>query len=202
MRCGALGGTFDPPHLAHLVLAAVARQQLRLDRVVCIPAGEPWRKAEGHLSPPEARLRMLTAAVEPLPWAEVSAIEVERPGPTYAAETLRELTTGGDDDWWFIMGEDALADLPYWHEPRRLVSLARLAVASRPPRQLEISAQLRSLVPDIEQRIDVIEMPPLELSSTVLRRRIAAGEPTDVVLPEAVRRIADELGLYHRSDEG
>ena len=199
MRCGALGGTFDPPHLAHLVLATVARQQLRLDRVVCIPAGEPWRKAERHVGPPEARLRMLRAAVEPLPWAEVSPIEVERPGPTYAAETLGELTAA-DDDWWFIMGEDALADLPHWHEPRRLVGLARLAVAGRPPHQLEIPAQLRSLVPDIDQRIDVVDMPPLELSSSALRRRISAGQPTDVVLPEAVRRIAEELGLYRGSD--
>ena len=201
MRCGALGGTFDPPHLAHLVLAAVARRELHLDRVVCIPAGEPWRKAGRHVSSPQARLRMLRAAVAPLPWAEVSDIEVERSGPTYAAETLSELAGGGDDDWWFIMGEDALADLPYWHEPRRLVSLARLAVAGRPPHQLEIPAQLRSLIPDVESRIDVLDMPPLELSSTVLRERIADGQPTDVVLPEAVRRIAEELGLYRERDE-
>ncbi len=142
---------------------------------------------------------MLRAAVEHLPWAEVSDVEIERSGPSYAAQTLSELAADGDD-WWFIMGEDALADLPYWHEPRQLVSLARLAVAGRPPHQLEIPAQLRSLVPDIESRIDVVAMPPLELSSTALRGRIAAGQPTDAVLSEAVRRIADELGLYRDSD--
>ena len=201
-RIGVLGGTFDPPHLAHLVLAAAARASLRLDRVLLVPAGEPWRKAGREVSPPEARLRLVEAAAAALPWAEVSAIEVERPGPSYAVETFEALAAAEPDAaWWFLLGEDALADLPRWRDPRRLIALARFGLARRaegdggggePP---EVAAAYEAL-PGLRVRVDPVPMPRLAISASDLRGRVRRGEPTSPLLPAAVRRLADEMGLY------
>lgn len=198
-RTAILGGTFDPPHLAHLVLATNARHDLRLDEVVFVPAGDPYRKADRAVTSPEERLRMLRAAVADLPWATVSTVEVERDGPTYTTDTLEELARA-DGDWWFLLGTDALADLPHWKTPQRITELVRLGLALRPGRvdQMEIPAATLEAVPGIEDRIDSIEMPLLEISSTDLRTRISDGRPTNYLVPAAVRAVIDELGLYAR----
>ena len=200
MRVGVLGGTFDPPHLAHLVLAASARQALDLDRVLFIPAGEPWRKAEREVAPAEARLRMVEAAVADVPWAAVSAIEIERSGPTYTCETLEQLAAGEGGEWWLLLGEDALHDMPHWHEPARILAVARLAVARRrgdsQPVGEVATPELRALLPGVEERIDIVPMPLLEISSTALRERVREGGSTEFLLPAAVRAVIDELGLY------
>ena len=201
-RIGVLGGTFDPPHLAHLVLAAAARASLRLDRVLLVPAGEPWRKAGREVSSPEARLRLVEAAAAALPWIEVSAIEVERPGPSYAVETFEALAAAEPDAaWWFLLGEDALADLPRWRDPQRLMGLVRFGLARRgdieggePP---EVAAAYEAL-PGLRGRVDPVPMPRLAISASGLRERVRRGEPTSPLLPAAVRRLADELGLYRR----
>ncbi len=196
-----LGGTFDPPHLAHLVLAAAARRALALDRVLFVPAGEPWRKAGRDVSSASARVRMVEAAVAALPWAEVSTIEVERAGPSYSAETMEALAaahTGGGEpaEWWFILGSDALADLPNWHEPARLLAAARLALIRRPDGDIDVPATLLSAFPGIEARIDPVPTPALDVASTELRARIRSGRSTQHLLPEPVRAVIEELGLY------
>ena len=198
-RTGILGGTFDPPHLAHLVLATNARHDLQLDEVLFVPAGDPYRKADRAVSPPATRLRMVEAAVADLAWASVSPVETERDGPTFTTDTLKELGAAGGD-WWFILGTDALGDLPHWKEPRRIVELVRLGLALRPGQMdgLEIPEATRAAVPGIEARIDRIEMPLLEVSSTDLRQRVRDGRPTDYLMPAAVRAVVDELGLYAR----
>jgi nicotinate-nucleotide adenylyltransferase len=195
MRTGLLGGTFDPPHLGHLALAAAAQRALHLDRVLFAPAGDPYLKAAQGVSPPEARLRMVEAAVAPFSWAEVSTVDLDEPGPTYTAETLARLTAAGGE-WWFVVGEDVLVDLPSWREPARIIEYARLAVAARPPLEGRVPAATLAAVPGIEERVDWVELPPLAVSSTELRRRIAAGEWTDLWLPETVREVIDHLGLY------
>ena len=195
VRTGVLGGTFDPPHLGHLVLAAAARRVLDLDRVLLVPAGDPWRKNQQIVSPADLRVRMVRAAAEPAPWLEVCTLEVERRGPSYSAETLVQLAaTGGE--WWFILGADALADMPSWHEPARLTKGARLAVASRGEDGIEVSPELEAAVPGIEERIDLVAIFELRVSSTDLRARVRDGQPTEVLLPDAVRRVVDEAGLY------
>ena len=195
VRAGVLGGTFDPPHLGHLVLAAAARRALGLDRVLLVPAGDPWRKGDQAVSRADLRVRMVRAAAEPAPWLEVCTLEIERPGPSYSAETLVELAaTGGE--WWFILGADALADMPSWHEPARLTAAARLAVASRDEGGVEVPRELNEALPDIEARIDFVAMPELRISSTGLRARIRDGRATAVLLADAVRRVVDEAGLY------
>lgn len=198
MRTGVLGGTFDPPHLAHLVLGAAARRALHLDRVLFVPAGEPWRKADRGVTPAEVRVRMVEATIAPLPWAALSRIEVDRAGPSYAAETMEALAVEGEpsDEWWFILGADALADLPHWHEPDRLLAAARLAVAGRPSEAQDVPAEVLVRFPGIEARIDHVPMPPLDVSSTDLRARVREGRSTAWLLPEAVRAILDRERLY------
>jgi nicotinate-nucleotide adenylyltransferase len=199
LRRGLLGGTFDPPHVGHLVLAANARHDLQLDEVWFVPAGEPYRKAGRGVSPREVRLRMVEAQLAELPWAHVSTIELDRDGPTYTTDTLRELANDGGE-WWFILGSDALGDLPHWREPATITEQVRLALARRPGvGETEIPAETLRAVPNIESRIDEIEMPLLEISSTDLRQRVHDGRPTDFLVTPAVRAVIDELGLYRGS---
>ncbi|MFN8640054.1 MAG: nicotinate (nicotinamide) nucleotide adenylyltransferase [Dehalococcoidia bacterium] len=196
---GVLGGTFDPPHLGHLRLAEVAREHLRLDVVVFVPAGNPYRKAAQKGTPAHLRVRLLRAALEGMAWAEVSTVEVDTPGPSYSDETLALLAAarpGIDTGWWFIAGSDVLADLPHWHDPRRLVELARLAIAPRAPGGRHVPAATLHAIPGIEGRIDWLPLSPLDVSSTVVRNGIAAGDSSAGVLNPRVRSLIEELGLY------
>ncbi|MDP2328708.1 MAG: nicotinate-nucleotide adenylyltransferase [Dehalococcoidia bacterium] len=199
-RTGILGGTFDPPHLAHLALAEAARVALHLDRVIFVPAGDPWRKADREVSPAGARIALVQMAIEPYEWAGLSTVEVERSGPSYTADTIEELVAAGEPDeaWWFILGADALEDMAYWHEPRRIVARARLAVALRPGREDEplVTEALRAAVPGIDERIDLVPMVPTDLSATAIRAKVAAGESTEGLLDPEVRALIDGLGLY------
>ncbi|MGH7622738.1 MAG: nicotinate-nucleotide adenylyltransferase, partial [Gemmatimonadaceae bacterium] len=132
VRVGVLGGTFDPVHNGHLILAEQARVELALDLVLFIPAGEPWRKSQRAITPGSERLAMLRLAIEGNDGFGISDIELRRPGPTYTADTLETLAAERlDDEFWFIIGSDALADMPNWHEPERIVRHATLAVAPR-----------------------------------------------------------------------
>jgi nicotinate-nucleotide adenylyltransferase len=193
-RSGILGGTFDPPHLGHLVLAAAARRELALERVFFVPAGEPWRKRDSEIAPAEARRAMVAAAIESLAWTELSTIELERSGPSYSVETAQQLAADGGE-WWLILGGDALADLPHWHEPAALMATVRLAVAAREDFDGVPDALLK-LVPDAAARIDRVPMPSLAVASTELRARVREGRSTLGLVPEATRAVIDELGLY------
>jgi nicotinate-nucleotide adenylyltransferase len=197
-RIGVLGGTFDPPHLAHLAAGAAARATLRLDRVIFVTAGEPWRKAARPVTAAPLRLRLLRAALAPLgAWAEASGIEVERRGPSYTADTLAALGQERPADaWWFVLGADALADLPHWHRPDAIVRRARLAVVGRPGEPESLPPSVRDAVPGIEEAIDRVSMPRLAISSSELRERVRRGRSTAPLLPAEVRRLIDELGLY------
>ena len=163
-----------------------------------MPAGDPWRKAGRAVTPGAVRVRMVRAALEGLDWAEVSTIEVDRPGPSYITETLPllALREASDTDWWFILGDDALEDMLHWHEPDRLLELARLALIWRPPGVPTVPEAVRTRFPAIEQRLDVVTMPPLALSATEIRTRVHEGRSTEVLLSAAVRAVVDELGLY------
>ncbi len=203
MRVGVLGGTFDPPHFGHLRLAEGAREHLRLDVVVFVPAGNPYRKAARAVTPAPVRLRLLEAALAGVTWAQISTLEVDRPGPSYSDETLGQLIAErgvqgeSDDAWWFIAGSDVLADLPHWHDPRRLVELARLAIAPRPPLGRVVPPETLRVLPDIEGRIDWLPFAPLDLASTAVREEIASGGlGRKRWLPDRVGALIGELGLY------
>ncbi|MEZ4501921.1 MAG: nicotinate-nucleotide adenylyltransferase [Dehalococcoidia bacterium] len=195
MRRGVLGGTFDPPHLGHLVLGAAARRALALDQVLFVPAGDPYRKSDRRVTPAATRLRLIEAAVAPLSWARVSPIEVDREGPTYSWQTMLELGRDGGD-WWFIMGLDALVDLPNWDDPGKLPAVSRLGVASRRPLPDHVPDAVRDVVPDIDGVVDYVAMPPVDLSSTDLRARVSAGLSTEILVPEGVREIIEAERLY------
>lgn len=197
-RIGVLGGTFDPPHLAHLAAGAAARAALGLDRVLFVAAGEPWRKAARVVTAAPIRLRLLRAALAPLgAWAEASGVEVERRGPSYTAETLAALQLERPGAaWWFVLGADALADLPHWYRPDSIVARARLAMVGRPSEPESLPASVRDAVPGIEEAIDRVPMPRLAISSSDLRERVRRGGFTAPLLPAGVHQLIDELGLY------
>ena len=194
MRVGILGGTFDPVHVAHLILAECAREQLSLDEVLFVPAGEPWRKGDREITPAEHRLEMLKLAIAGNDGFGISDVELRRSGPTYTADTLEALAGERlDDEFWFIIGADALADLPNWHEPARIVSHARLAVAPRDVQDVNVAALN---LPGIASRSDQFDAPRLEISSSDIRVRAAAGASIRYLVPDAVARYISEHGLY------
>jgi len=192
---GILGGTFDPIHYGHLAIAEEVRVALRLDRVLIIPAGEQPLKIGKRMAPPEHRLAMARLACADNPLFEVSSIEVDRPGPSYTHVTLQLLHDQGLDNLYLILGADALADLPRWHETPRILTLARIVVVSRPGASVDLSV-LSQIFPALPERLILIEGPRLDISSTDLRQRVAQGRSIRYQTPDAVVAYIEAHGLY------
>jgi nicotinate-nucleotide adenylyltransferase len=194
---GILGGTFDPPHLAHLVIAEEAREVLGLSRVLFLPAGQPWQKAERAVTPGRIRLAMVDRAIAGNAAFAVDPREVERPGPTYTVDTLAALLAGGaPPDPWFILSAEALAGFATWHEPERLVALARLCVV---PRGTEPGAAVEAFLerfPGAAGRVAVLDGPRLAISSTGIRDRVRAGRSIRYLVPDGVAALIREYALY------
>jgi nicotinate-nucleotide adenylyltransferase len=190
LKLGVLGGTFDPIHIAHLLLAEQAREQLRLDRVLFIPAGDPWRKASRSVLPAAHRLAMTRLAIEGDGGFVIDECELRRDGPTYTVETLKELRVRcPDDDLYLLLGEDALADLPFWRDPEGIAENAIIVMAPRG------GVVLPELPFDMD-RVVRIEMPYLEISSTDLRERVRQGKSVRYLVPAAVEAYIREHQLY------
>jgi nicotinate-nucleotide adenylyltransferase len=198
MNLGVLGGTFDPPHIGHLMLAEEARLALSLGRVLFVPAGDPWRKVGRELSPPEHRLAMVRLAVGADPNYAVSTLEIEREGPSYTVETLTALheQLPADSELFFIVGQDSLADLPNWRQPQRIISLARLAVAARAAWESAQADALEKEVPGISQRLVWLDMPRIDISSTAVRERVRQGQSIRYWVPPPVEEYIRQHGLY------
>jgi nicotinate-nucleotide adenylyltransferase len=198
VRLGVLGGTFDPPHVGHLILAEEARTRLQLEKVLFAPAGDPWRKAGQEVTPVEHRLAMVRLLLASDPDFEVSTLEVEREGPSYTVDTLEALHQqyGPGLELYLILGEDALHDLPNWKEPARIISLAWLAVAPRPAERGWAMAGLEAAVPGLSERIVALPMPIIDISSTALRERARAGLSLRHLVPLAVEEYIRRHGLY------
>ena len=197
MRVGVLGGTFDPVHLAHLIIGEEARVQLELDRVLFIPAGQPWLKAGQVLSPAADRLRMVELAVEGNPQFQVGCQEVNRAGLTYTVDTLEALhqELGVDAKIVFIIGQDALAQFHRWKEPERLLLLCRLAVARRPGYDNFDRGAWQRLFSDAEEPA-FLAAPSIDISGTEIRRRAAAGGTLRYLVPDAVADYIKKRRLY------
>jgi nicotinate-nucleotide adenylyltransferase len=190
-RTGLLGGTFDPVHNGHLILARAALEEAALDRVIFMPTGHSWRKPDREIAPAEDRLAMLRLAVEADPLFEVSDMEVCRGGPTYTVDTLEELhALYPGDDIFFILGRDALMDMPSWRSPERIVELASFLVASRPG----VAQEDFRPVPGL--RVRRVAMPLVGISATDIRRRVGDGKPIDDLVPPAVAAYIRIHGLY------
>ncbi len=196
-RLGILGGTFDPVHHAHLVAAQEAHHQLELDRVLFIPAGAPPHKPNRPLSAAHHRLQMLELAIADQPHFAISRVDLDRPGPCYTVDTLALLRSewGPTPTFFFIEGADSLADIPTWYQPQRLLDLCELAVVERPGVELDL-LQLERQLPGITSRIQWVQMPLLEISSSGLRTRVRAGRPISYLVPPAVEAYIREHGLY------
>jgi nicotinate-nucleotide adenylyltransferase len=195
VKTGILGGTFDPIHIGHLILAESAREELGLGKVIFIPTGEPWRKAGRDVSDGAHRLAMADLAVQGNEAFQVSPMEVERPGPSYLYETLEELERDSPgDEMYFLLGADALADLPNWREPKRIVELATLAVARRG----ETTARPNpgSALKGLEARLVDIPMPEIGISATAIRQRVKSGKSIKFLVPAGVELYIGEQGLY------
>ena len=193
MRLGVLGGTFNPVHVGHLALARAARDELALDEVLFVVAGDPWRKAGRDIAPDQDRLAMVRLAVEGEPGFAVSTIELDREGPSYTADTLEALARERPDaELFFIVGEDALADLLNWRRPERIIELARLAVARRD----DVPPGAEEALPGLRERVVRLEMPIVEVSASEVRRRVRAGQPLEGLVPPPVAAYIREKGLY------
>lgn len=193
MRLGLYGGTFDPPHLAHLVAAERARDHLRLDQVWFVPCGTPALKG-----PPVAsaahRLEMTRLAVEERPEFVVSDIELCRGTVSYTIDTLRELCAAQAGEWWLLLGADALADFPRWRDPEQIAAMARLAAVDR--FGIELETVLARLPSALAERVDIVPMPRLQIASHELRADLAAGRSVRYLVPESVLAYALKHHLY------
>jgi nicotinate-nucleotide adenylyltransferase len=193
---GVLGSAFNPPHLGHLALAQEALWQLDLDEVVLVPTGEAPHKRIHDDPGRKLRLAMTRLAAADDPRFAVSTLEVEREGPSYTYETLELLAAEkGDPELVFVMGADAAVGFESWREPRRVVELARLAVARRAGiSEADVAATMRAV--DAAARVTMLEMPQFGVSSSAVRERAAAGRPLRYMVPEAVARFIEEKGIY------
>lgn len=189
-RIGVFGGTFDPPHVGHLVTAVNVRYELGLDVVLLVVANDPWQKSgERRVSPAADRLAMVAAAVGEVDGLEVSDIEVRRGGTSYTADTLRELaTTHPGAELVLVLGSDAAGGLPTWERHDEVREGATIAVVTRPGSE--------QATPPAGWRWVTVETPRLEVSSTDLRARVADGRPLDYLLTPAVIDVIARLGLY------
>jgi nicotinate-nucleotide adenylyltransferase len=198
VRAGVFGGTFDPIHLGHLAAARFIQTTLKLDKVIFVPAGQPWMKAGTPVSPVRDRVEMVRLAVARRESFELSTIEADRPGPSYAVDTMsmvrRQLGSGSD--LFFMLGSDALMDIGKWREPQRLIHLCQLVAFARPGSGLPGMGDLEAAVPGVSQRIVFVEVPHRDIQATDIRQRIAEGRSIQRLVPRAVERYILEHGLY------
>jgi nicotinate-nucleotide adenylyltransferase len=198
MRLGILGGTFNPPHLGHLVCAQEAQAQLGLDRVVLMPAGIPPHKDVAADPGAQARFDLCRLAIDGDERFAVSRLELDRPGRSYTVDTLRTLhDENPQDDLTFIVGGDMARSLPSWREPEAVLALATVAVAERAGVAREdVRGELRPLRAAAEGRVRFFDMPRLDVSSSQVRERVATGQPIRYLVPDAVAAAIAEHGWY------
>lgn len=190
-----MGGTFDPLHHGHLVTAEEALWQFHLDEVVFVPTGQPWMKADREVSPAEHRYLMTVIATASNPHFSVSRIEVDREGPTYAVDTLRELRQqrAGDVELFFITGADAMLEILQWKDPEEVLEQAHFIAATRPGYDI---ARFEKEAPTSHPRVSVMDIPALAISSSDIRRRVRDGEPIRYLVPEGVNTYIRKFRLY------
>jgi nicotinate-nucleotide adenylyltransferase len=189
-----MGGTFDPIHHGHLVAASEVASRFGLDEVVFVPTGQPWQKADRQVSAAEDRYLMTVIATASNPRFTVSRVDIDRPGMTYTVDTLRDLRAerGEDQDLYFITGADALAQIMTWRDQEQLFDLAHFVGCTRPGVELDFPAI--SQLP--AERVTLMEVPALAISSTACRARVQAREPIWYLVPDGIVQYIAKRGLY------
>lgn len=201
MRIGIFGGTFDPPHIVHLILAEEALDQLGLDRVLWLVTADPPHKQDQSISPVSDRLAMVRTALQGNPKFEISRVEIDRPGPHYALDTVNLLQqTYSDADLIYLIGADSLRDLPAWHEPQALIeAVAGFGVMRRPGAEFDL-AELEREFPGITEKTAFIEAPLMEISARDIRERVAESRPFRYFVPNDVYYYIKRNRLYHHGN--
>ena len=196
-RVGILGGTFDPIHMGHLILAEEARDQLGLSLVYFVPAGDPPHKRERRLAPVELRLRMIELAIAGNEAFQASRVDADRPGPHYTLDMVKMFAEriAPDSILFFLMGYDSLAELPTWHRASDLVAACQLVALRRFNVPLDWD-YLEAKLPGIRQRVTLLDMPELEISSHDIQERVRATRSNRYLLPDPVRHFIARQMLY------
>jgi nicotinate-nucleotide adenylyltransferase len=199
-RIGVIGGTFDPIHYGHLAAAEEARVRVNLEKVLFVVALLPPHKLDEDVTPVEHRLAMVRLGIASNPHFEISLVDVDRPGPSFTVDTISMLQEqwGPDTELFFVMGLDSLVEVPTWRQPERLIRLCHLVAVSRPRFEVDMR-QLEASVPGISSRVEIIDMPEVDISSSDLQRRVKEGLPIKYQVPEEVERYIIEHRLYEQS---
>lgn len=202
MKKGILGGTFDPIHVGHITVADVVREELGLAEVVFVVAGEPWLKAGVSILSARHRLNMVRLAIAGKPYFGISTAEVERKGPTYSIDTIAQIRreTGDNDELFFIIGWDKLVELPRWYQPERLVSLCRLVAVPRAGFLVPDLGAIEAVIPGISTRVVVLNKPRIDISASVIRKRVSHKLPISHLVPESVEKYIKENALYREQE--
>ena len=197
MRIGIFGGTFDPPHIGHLILAAEALEQLKLDKVLWALTADPPHKQGQTISPVDVRLRLLKAALADNPAFEISRVEIDRPGPHYAVDTVRILQGQyASAALIYLIGSDSLRDLISWHTPQDLTArVGGYGVMRRPGVDIDLTEVERN-IPGVTAKVQFIDTPLVEISARQIRQRVAAGQTYRYFLPPQVFKLVEEFNLY------
>jgi nicotinate-nucleotide adenylyltransferase len=192
-RLGVMGGTFDPIHHGHLVAASEVQSYFKLDQVIFVPTGQPWQKSDREVSAAEDRYLMTVIATASNPRFSVSRVDIDRPGPTYTIDTLRDLhELHPNSELFFITGADALAQILTWRDVEETFELAQFVGCTRPGTE-NLTLPLDQLPAD---RVTLLEVPALAISSTECRHRVANGEPTWYLVPDGIVQYIAKRGLY------
>lgn len=194
---GVFGGTFDPPHIGHLVLADEARAELNLIEVLWVVTGEPPHKPDRPIAPVEHRIRMVELAISSDPIFRMSRLEVDRPGPHYAVDTLAKLAEERpSDERAYIMGKDSLRDLPTWHSPERFIELSdSMVVLNRPDVEADLEL-LESQLAGLADKVHFLDVPLVDVASRDIRQRVASGDPYRYLVSRTVADYIAEQDLY------
>ena len=194
-RLGILGGTFDPPHIGHLILAEYARESLDLAQILFVPAADPPHKDDTRLTV-EHRLAMMERAIAGNPHFAVSLADIERPGPHYTVDLIPILQAQYPDaELYFLVGADSLRDLPKWNRPQELIRLCKLAVMRRP--DVDATPEMHEVIlPGLAERVTMLDAPLVDVSSTEIVARMQAGKSIRYIVPDAVLDYIQANGLY------
>ena len=198
MKIGVLGGTFDPIHMGHLIIAEGVKIQLGLSEILFVPAGQPWLKANNYISPAEHRVQMVSLAIASKPYFKLSTIEVERTGPSYTVDTVAELQgkISAKDKLFFILGWDNLLQLPQWHEPSRLIKMCSLVAVPRVGYPNPDLVALEAVVPGLSGSTILLNTPQIDISASLIRERVAHGLSIRNLVPEPVEEYIRQHRLY------
>ncbi len=195
-RIGILGGTFDPPHVGHLILGEYSIDALDLTHLLFVPAADPPHKQNRAKTPITHRLAMLKLAISGNTRFDLSRIDLDRPGPHYSIDTVKMVGAQFPGaELYFVMGGDSLRDLPKWHRPEELIALCKLAVMRRPGDNLDPGMH-SAVLPGLERRVVMMDTPVLEISSTEIVNRLRHGQSVRYLVPDVVLTYIAEYGVY------